>query len=142
MLYMPTGSAGEIKKGYVYVGSETCRGCHKKEYNTFKKYAKKAGSFESILRLKKGLTDAEIKRCYSCHTTGYGNPGGFESPEKTPHLKNAGCEVCHGPGSVHIKTKSRRDIKAGLTMEDCAACHTEERVRAFRYRPMKHGGAH
>jgi hypothetical protein len=92
--------------------------------------------------VRKGLTEEEVKGCYHCHTTGYGKPGGFVSPEKTPHLKNAGCEVCHGPGEFHIKTQNPREIKRHLTKEDCESCHTEERVRAFRYKPMIHGGAH
>jgi hypothetical protein len=125
-----------------YVGSDACKGCHEKEFNSFMKYAKKSKSFESIERVKKGLTEEEIKGCYFCHTTGYGKPSGFISPEKTPYLKNAGCEVCHGPGELHVKTKSRRDIKRRMTMKDCEVCHTSERVMAFRYKPMIHGGAH
>jgi hypothetical protein len=93
-------------------------------------------------RMKKGLTEKEIKGCYYCHTTGYGKPGGFISPEKTPYLENAGCEVCHGPGEFHVKTKSPNDIKRQLTLKDCEVCHTSERVRAFRYKPLIHGGAH
>jgi hypothetical protein len=106
------------------------------------KYAKKSKSYESIERVKKGLTEEEIKGCYFCHTTGYGKPGGFISVEKTPHLKNAGCEVCHGPGGLHIRTNAPSDIKRRLTMEDCEVCHTSERVTAFRYKPLIHGGAH
>src|SRR4030042_5842574 len=92
----PPFSKGGNKGGYV--GSDACKDCHEKEYNSFMTYAKKSKSFESIERVRKGLTEEEIKGCYFCHTTGYGKPGGFVSPEKTPHLKNAGCEVCHGPG--------------------------------------------
>jgi len=125
-----------------YVGSDTCKGCHEKEFNSFMKYAKKSKSFESIERVKKGLTEEEIKGCYFCHTTGYGKPSGFINPEKTPYLKNAGCEVCHGPGELHVKTKNPRDIKRRMTMKDCEVCHTSERVKAFRYKPMIHGGAH
>jgi len=105
-------------------------------------YAKKATSFRSIERVRKGLTEEEIKGCYTCHTTGYGTPGGFISAEKTPHLKNAGCEVCHGPGEFHVKSKDSRYIKRRMKIEDCEVCHTSERVRAFRYKPMLHGGAH
>jgi hypothetical protein len=105
-------------------------------------YAKKSISFRSIERVKKGLTEDEIKGCFYCHTTGYGKPGGFISIEKTPHLKNAGCEVCHGPGEFHIRTGSTKDIKRRMTIKDCEVCHISERVRAFRYKPMIHGGAH
>lgn len=125
-----------------YVGSLACKTCHEEEYKSFMTYARKSRSFESIERMKKGLKEEEIKSCYHCHTTGYGKPGGFISLEKTPHLKNAGCEVCHGPGEFHVKTKDPRDTKRHLTTEDCEVCHTEERVRAFRYKPLIHGGAH
>jgi len=126
----------------LYIGSEACKQCHENEYKNFTTYAKKSVSFKSIERVKKGLTEDEIRGCYVCHTTGYGKPGGFIDPEKTPHLKNAGCEVCHGPGEFHVKTRSRKDIKSHLTIKDCEGCHISERVRAFRYKPMIHGGAH
>lgn len=125
-----------------YVGTEVCRDCHVEEYTSFITYAKKSRSFESIERLRTRLTDEEVERCYSCHTTGYGKPGGFISPEETAHLKNAGCEVCHGPGGVHVKTANTADIKSHLTKQDCQVCHISERVKAFRYKPMIHGGAH
>ncbi len=132
----------ETKKIPRYVGSEVCKSCHAEEYKSFMTYARKSNSFRSIERVRKGLTEEEVKGCYHCHTTGYGKPGGFISPEKTPHLKNAGCEVCHGPGEFHVKTRDPMNIKRHLTKEDCEACHTEERVKAFRYKPMIHGGAH
>ncbi|MBW1670848.1 MAG: cytochrome C [Deltaproteobacteria bacterium] len=125
-----------------YLGSEACKVCHQKEYRSFIKYAKKSISFESIQRVKKGLTEEEIHKCYFCHTTGYGKPNGFVSLEKTPHLKNAGCEVCHGPGELHVRTQRAQDIKMNLTMKDCEECHISERVKAFRYKPLIHGGAH
>jgi hypothetical protein len=135
-----TASTAETQN--TYVGSDVCKACHEKEYTSFMKYAKKSKSYESIERLKRGLTEEEIKGCYFCHTTGYGKPGGFVSVEKTPHLKNAGCEVCHGPSGLHVKTLDPSDTKRRMTMEDCEVCHTTERVKAFRYKPLIHGGAH
>ena len=125
-----------------FVGASACRPCHEKEYKAFTTFAKKSSSFQSIMRLKKELTEEEIRGCYSCHTTGHGKPGGFISEEATPHLKNAGCEVCHGPGELHVKTQDPEDIKGHLTAEDCEVCHTSERVKAFRYKPLIRGGAH
>jgi len=136
---LPRETAAMISE---YVGSEACRGCHKTEYENFVRFAKKSKSFEAVERMKNSLSEEEIKGCYLCHTTGYGKPGGFVSVKKTPSMKNAGCEVCHGPGGIHIKTKSPRDIKTHLKKEDCEVCHTEERVRAFRYKPLIHGYAH
>jgi len=110
--------------------------------NNFKAYAKKASSFESIELMKKGLTESEIKECFKCHTTGYEKPGGFISEEKTPELRNAGCEVCHGPGSVHCETEDSEDIKGQLSIDDCESCHSADRVNAFKFKPLIYGGAH
>jgi hypothetical protein len=125
-----------------YVGSDACMECHEEEYENFSKYARKSHSFQSVLKMKKGLTSEEIKGCYVCHTTGYGKPTGFVSLEQTPGLKDAGCEVCHGPGGLHIESEDPDDLAGRVTIEVCQDCHTEERVSAFRYKPMIHGGAH
>lgn len=125
-----------------YVGSTTCQGCHEKEYQNFVKYARKSNSFKSVLKMKGGLTGEEIERCYDCHTTGHGKPGGFVSLEKTPELKDAGCEVCHGPGRIHAESGDPDDIERGVKLDTCQECHTQERVAAFRYRPLLHGGGH
>jgi len=138
-LQLPATSAA---KPTAYVGSQACQPCHEREYRAFTTYAKKSSSYQSIVRLKKELTDDEIRGCYVCHTTGYGKPGGFVSEASTPHLKNAGCEVCHGPGEVHVKTQAPADIKGHPTEHDCETCHISERVRAFRYKPLIRGGAH
>ena len=125
-----------------YVGSDACQDCHETEYRNFQTYAKKAHSYESIKVMKKGLTEAEFRKCFECHTTGYRKPGGFRSEQETPHLKDAGCEVCHGPGSLHVETGEPEDTKGSLTAKDCEVCHSSERVEAFHYKPLIHGGAH
>lgn len=125
-----------------YVGSQACQECHEGHFKRFEQYAKKAHSFQSITLMSRGLTEAEVKKCYECHTTGYNRPGGFRSEAETPQLKNAGCEVCHGPGSLHVASQDPKDIKAKLSAKDCESCHNSERVGAFRYRPVLFGGAH
>ncbi|MBW1741843.1 MAG: cytochrome C [Deltaproteobacteria bacterium] len=125
-----------------YVGSDSCMPCHEEEYENFTKYARKSHSFQSVLKMKKGLTSDEFKGCFVCHTTGYGQPGGFVSLEQTPELKDAGCEVCHGPGGQHIESEDPDDLLGKVTIDICQKCHTQERVSAFRYKPMVHGGAH
>ncbi|MBW1740100.1 MAG: cytochrome c family protein [Deltaproteobacteria bacterium] len=129
-------------KPNTYVGSDTCLLCHEAEYDNFSKYARKSKSFQSVLKMRKGLTADEVKGCYACHTTGYGKPGGFVSIEQTPELKDAGCEVCHGPGGRHSETQDPDHIIGKVTIDVCQKCHTQERVSAFRYRPMLYGGAH
>jgi hypothetical protein len=130
------------ESGRSYVGSAACRGCHETEYENFHSFAKKAHSFESIRQMRSRLTPAEFRGCLECHTTGYGRPGGFRSEAETPDLRNAGCEVCHGPGSRHVATADADDIKGKLTLEDCEACHNQERIEAFNFKPMIYGGGH
>jgi hypothetical protein len=125
-----------------YVGSTACRDCHEVEYENFVNFAKKAHSFESIRRMRSRLSEAEFRGCLECHTTGYGQPGGFRSEAETPDLMNAGCEVCHGPGSRHIASADRDDIKGKLTREECETCHNQERIEAFNFKPMIYGGGH
>ena len=132
--------AGATEK--IYVGSAVCAECHEKEYESFTTFSKKAHSFDSLLGLKKGLTEAEFQSCFECHTTGYGKPGGFSSAEETPELSNLGCESCHGPGSLHRESEDPEDIIKKVSIEHCTHCHNEERVAAFDFKPLVHGGAH
>ena len=140
-IYSP--SQGSEQNGQLtYVGSLACRDCHPDEYANFITYAKKSTSFQSVEKQMRHLTPDEIKQCYPCHTTGYGQPGGFISLEETPHLKNAGCEVCHGPGAEHSRTSAPETIIKNMSKKDCEVCHISERVKAFKYKPLIHGGAH
>ena len=126
-----------------YVGTAACKDCHEEQYDNFTKYAKKAHSDRSIKIMASDLSEAELAQCYGCHTTGYGKPGGFVSYEKTPHVADAGCEVCHGPGQEHVESGGDTElIKGKLTMEDCQGCHNESRVKAFNFKPLLYGGAH
>jgi len=136
-------SQGNEKNGQAaYIGSLACKDCHPDEYDNFITYAKKSTSFQSVEKQMRHLTPDEIKQCYPCHTTGYGQPGGFVSLEETPHLKNAGCEVCHGPGAEHSRTANPETIIKNMSKKDCEICHISERVKAFKYKPLIHGGAH
>lgn len=141
-LALQASSGAEEGQKNFYVGSQACQKCHPREYENFMTYAKKSTSFQSIQKQMRHLTSEEIKKCYPCHTTGYGKPGGFVSLEKTPNLKNAGCEVCHGPGAEHVRTEDPKTIIGELTKKNCEGCHISERVKAFKYKPLIHGGAH
>ena len=136
--FMGQGLAKEKK----YVGAKACKACHEKEYSNYLNFAKKAKSFGSIKKMEKKLTLDEYRACFECHTTGYGKPGGFESEEKTPDLKDAGCEVCHGPGSLHMDGGDPSLIIRDVTMENCNSCHSKDRIEAFDFKPLLFGGAH
>ena len=126
----------------IYVGSIACRDCHEKEYSNYTRFAKKARSFESIKKMENKLTNEEYVSCFECHTTGYGKKGGFISEEKTPELKDAGCEVCHGPGSLHAENGDPALIIRKISMDNCNSCHSNDRIEAFDFKPLLFGGAH
>ncbi len=126
----------------VYVGSETCQGCHDAQYANFSANSKKAQSYEHIRKMQKKLEPTEMQGCFKCHTTGFEEPGGFRSAEETPGMKNPGCEVCHGPGSLHAESGDPVDLTVKVSLQTCAKCHNNDRVATFRFKPMLFAGAH
>lgn len=138
----PLSAAQAQDKSPLYIGSQACNECHEEQFKSFKAYAKKAKSYNSVKKMLHSVTADELKKCYECHTTGYGRPGGFVSEAKTPHLAEVGCESCHGPGSLHAQSQARKDIRAKLSAKDCESCHNSERVSAFNFKPLIYGGAH
>jgi len=128
-----------------YVGSAACKECHEAQYASYQANSKKAHSGKSVKLMASDLTEQELRGCFACHTTGYGQPGGFVSFEKTPQLADAGCEVCHGPGQAHMESGGETSLIKGrgkIRVEDCASCHNEERVRAFGFKPTLYSGGH
>jgi len=91
--------------------------------------------------MKPKLKQAELEKCYECHTTGY-KEGGFKSIESTPELSQVGCESCHGPGSLHAESQDPQDIVAKPSKETCTKCHNSERIQDFKFKPLIFSGAH
>jgi len=57
------------------------------------------------------VDDAEIIRCFGCHSTGSSYNGKFDDEDLTPGVT---CEACHGPGASHVNTMTIAKI-AGIT---------------------------
>ena len=132
-----------------YVAVGRCRPCHLPQTKSWEQ-TKMSKAFEL---LKPGVA-ADVKRahkidpdkdytndpnCVSCHVTGYGQPGGFVSVEKTPNLVGVQCEVCHGSGAGYVKPelmsfqnkeyKRSAVVAAGMVVpsaETCAQCHNKK----------------
>ena len=137
--------------GLTFVGSKACQECHKEAYRIWEEgqNGHAPGHAKAFATLKKPPKRSSIPRqhdpeCISCHVVGW-NPqkyfpykSGFVSEEKTPHLKDVGCESCHGPGSAHVAAEDgsekvdnaeldRRRVEVRLLLEDaepfCVTCH-------------------
>ena len=105
--------------GLQYSGSNSCRPCHSYEYE---KWSTKSHA-HAYDTLKKAGSEVDPE-CVLCHVVGLKYEGGFVSEQETTDLKDVGCEVCHGPGSEHIKSLGQTKT-AGPKME-CIDCHTPE----------------
>ncbi|NIR67402.1 MAG: hypothetical protein GWN67_15445 [Phycisphaerae bacterium] len=108
-----------LPNGLEYTGSKSCKGCHKYEYD---KWSTKAHA-HAYATLEKEGSEADPE-CVVCHVVGLKYEGGFVSVQETADLKDVGCEVCHGPGSEHIK--SLGDVKTAEPKHDCVDCHTPD----------------
>ncbi len=110
-----------IKKGATYAGSEQCKMCHLKLYRSWET-SRHARNFAT-------LQGEELKdpRCLECHTTAF-EKGGYslgKTPEENKKFENVTCEACHGPGSLHLKSKKEEDVIEAT--KECPNCHNPHR---------------
>jgi hypothetical protein len=103
------------------------------------------------------VDDAELRRCFGCHTTAPTTPAGFAPGQSIPGVT---CEACHGPGRAHVAAMERGGDRAraaktifnphGLDAADsvdlCGACHAtfwdvqlagERGIAALRSQPFR-----
>jgi len=113
-----------------YVGGEKCVSCHKAAAR-FWKSTVHAHAWKTLVDVGKEAHDD----CVSCHVTGYGEVGG-SSLGFTHGLEDIQCEVCHGPGSIHIDKRGKETPFAGRTKTPesvCLHCHNEKHSDTFNY---------
>jgi len=115
-----------------YVGMAKCAGCHKAAV-TFWNHTVHAQAWKTLVD---GGKQADYK-CVSCHVTGFGQVGG-SSLGFTKKLESVQCEVCHGPGSLHVLGEGNEAplaIKRDTPETVCLGCHTEQHSDTFSYVP-------
>jgi len=96
-----------------WYGARACGKCHEREYNSW------LLSSHSVTTVRlPGETHLDPE-CLRCHATGSGSDGGFVDLVTTGHLRDVGCEACHGPAGGHTP--------AGVMPIDpttsCVGCH-------------------
>lgn len=108
-----------------YIGATNCMECHK-PYNESWKKMKHAGAFDTLKRAGKSRNP----ECVACHTTGFGEEGGFYSDTATPGMAGVQCEACHGPGREHSQNFTpMRHVDESV----CRRCHTGDNSPSFNY---------
>lgn len=146
VLLMSFPALAEESKRFEFAGVKSCKKCHRKVWRSWKETLM-ADSFTILkpgerteIKIKAGLDPnkdyTKDETCLPCHTTGYGEPGGFVSVEKTPTMVGVSCEACHGPGKEynkvmgkHSRTYTEEEVAhAGINLDPrvtCLECHNE-----------------
>jgi hypothetical protein len=104
---------------FEYTGSKACQICHAYEYGKWSE-KKHAAAFQTLVE----VGSDKDPECVVCHVVGMEYETGYVSEKKTPHLKNVGCENCHGPGSEHVTTLGATETDGPIMV--CVDCHTPE----------------
>lgn len=107
-----------------FVGSKSCRRCHEYEYD---KWSTKAHA-EAFATLVDVGSDQDPE-CVICHVIGMDYESGYINEARTPHLKDVGCENCHGPGSRHVATAGV--VPPSQPQMVCLDCHTPEKSTGY-----------
>ncbi|MFT4976597.1 MAG: hypothetical protein ACI8S6_002502 [Myxococcota bacterium] len=102
-----------------YASSGGCVNCHTQEFTrwTFTDHAQAAWL---SLVARDAVDDPE---CIACHSTGFGEPGGFGelTGGNLRKYKAVQCEACHGPMRGHPEADSVH--ARPITVETCVGCH-------------------
>jgi hypothetical protein len=109
-------------------GTSNCRLCHPADWRLWGQ-SRHAQAWES-LRQKQSHVDPQ---CQRCHTTGYGEPGGFASVKRTPERIAVGCESCHGPSQAHVDDTELRTTRFAAAANRCLDCHDRENSPEFEH---------
>jgi 2',3'-cyclic-nucleotide 2'-phosphodiesterase (5'-nucleotidase family) len=109
-----------------YAGVDTCSTCHEEPRAVWDK----TQHAHAYATLSKQFKEYNLD-CVSCHVTGYDRPGG-STVTHVDDLKDVQCEVCHGPGSLHVAKPEKVKVPFPKPSSDtCLACHHPPHVHAF-----------
>ena len=105
---------GSVWRAGAHVGPRACASCHDQTYNSW------LLSSHAVTMVRLPGESHLDPECIACHTTAAGEPGGFVSLTETSHLRDVGCEACHGPSGGH---RSDGTVDAVDPRSSCASCH-------------------
>ncbi len=110
-------------RGAPYLTADACQPCHPSTYDGWNTTGH-AGAWDALIA-DPNYTAA----CDGCHTTGFGQTGGFVDIGSTPEMVDVQCEECHGPGTDHLAappSQKSATIVVDLSSELCGQCHQGE----------------
>lgn len=117
----------ELPVDYRIAGTAACIECHDDDCKLWEE----SGHAHAWLTLTKQESHVD-STCQQCHTTGFGQPGGFVSALRSTERVGVGCESCHGPSLSH--TKNPQESRTPLVAKDqCRGCHDLENSPQFDF---------
>ncbi len=108
-----------------FVGNKTCKECHEDIYKIWQKTKHSHAMFTLIDKNRN--FDPE---CVACHSVGMQYETGYRSMDATPELAHVGCEMCHGPGKLHVNSSNNKPYPVKLV--ECEHCHDPENSPRFQ----------
>ena len=128
-----------------YIGVGACSGCHRPQAQAWDA-TKHAREFSGL-----PVNYRNDPPCLQCHVTAYGTSSGYSAgmpAESSKDLAVVGCELCHGPGTLHKNAAERfansgpadearleKEMKATIQdLDDRNPCHSVGRL-ARQVRP-------
>ena len=116
-----------------YATAAACTRCHTQEFArwTFSQHPR---AWESLIR----EGQADNPECIGCHSTAYGEPGGFGELTQSNILRFKGvqCEACHGPLKGHPNADDIHPLP--ITPDRCLGCHDEANSPNFEFESYLH----
>ncbi len=111
-----------------YVSSAACFNCHSEQFARWT-LTSHARAME-VLYERGAEKDPE---CLTCHTTGFGLPGGWAdlNSSNLRKFKAVQCEACHGPLAGHPEDTSV--IPTPIQPSTCLRCHDKPNSPDFNY---------
>ncbi len=113
-----------------YVGREDCEECHETQA-AFWAETGHSQAWETLEAVGKQFNFD----CIYCHVTGWQKPGG-STLAVNENLRDVQCEVCHGPGSIHVDKLGEEKpfrIRRLAPESVCKECHNQEHSDTFEY---------
>ncbi|HEY0711086.1 MAG TPA: multiheme c-type cytochrome, partial [Polyangia bacterium] len=114
--------AESAEEGWTYGTTPGCRLCHAEEAAQTALTAH-AFSMQTLERKARNRDPG----CLACHSTGFDMPGGTRNLETANvYFGPIGCESCHGPSVVHLRSRKKSDTKLKVPESVCVSCHKNE----------------
>lgn len=118
-----------------------CAFCHPSAHEDWM-----TSSHPQALQSLEAIGQGTNPNCLPCHTTGFGQEGGFVNRQTTDALAGVQCESCHGPGGPHVDDIMDPALRPPFSVEMvdaaiCGDCHDFHHPTFDQWSASGHAGA-